>query len=58
MKGTSIQSASYIPKQMKWETEFDKFMKMLNANKVQYAEWQKYKYRTTVSHKGGVVNEL
>lgn len=58
MKGTSVQTASYIPNDMKWETNFDKFMKMLNANKVPYAEWQKQKYRTTVSHKGGVVNGL
>lgn len=58
MKGTQVQTASYIPKEMKWDTEFDKFMKMLNASKVSYAEWQKLRYRTTVSHKGGIVNGL
>lgn len=56
MKGTQVESASYIPKEMKWDTKFDKFMQNLNANKVSYADWQKMKYRTTVSHKRGVVN--
>lgn len=58
MKGTSVQTASYIPKDMKWDTDFDKFMKMLNESKVSYAEWQKYRYYVSVSHKGGVVNGL
>ena len=58
MKGTQVESASYIPASMKWDTKFDKFMNKLNKNKMTYAEWQKERYRTTVSHKGGVVNGL
>lgn len=58
MKGTQIESASYIPDSMKWDTKFDKFMQKLNKDNVSYADWQKEKYRTTVSHKGGRVYGL
>ena len=58
MKGTQVESAGYIPESMRWDTNFDIFMKKLNKNKISYAEWQKERYRTTVSHKGGVVNGL
>ena len=56
MKGTQVESAGYIPESMRWDTKFDKFMNNLNKKKVSYAEWQKERYRTTVSHKGGVTN--
>ena len=58
MKGTQVESAGYIPESMRWETKFDKFMKRLAKQGITYAEWQKEKYRVTVSHKGGTRNGL
>ena len=58
MKGTQVQSASYIPESMKWDTKFDKFMQGLHKKGQSYAQWQNEKYATRTSHKGGVVNEL
>lgn len=58
MKGTRVEGAGYIPQNMRWDTKFEKFLKKLNKKGMTYAEWQKEKYRTTVSHKNGKVNGL
>ena len=46
-----INNAGILPK-------FDKFMKRLAKQGITYSEWQKEKYRVTVSNKGGTRNGL
>lgn len=58
MKGTSVETASYIPMEMKWDTKFDLFMKRLHKEGKEYVEWQKEKYPVKATYKGGKKNEL
>ena len=50
-KSMHVITSGYIPKEMQYETKFDKFMKKLNKQGMTYAEWQKEKYPIKTTHK-------
>ena len=52
-KTMSVITSGYIPKDMRYDTKFDKFMKQLNKNGILYSEWQKAKYPVKARYKYG-----
>ena len=52
-KSMHVITSGYIPKEMQYDTKFDKFMKGLHKTGLTYSEWQKTKYPVKARYKYG-----